>query len=95
MLARHGGPFVAELHQAVATATDAMSIGVDLIMVRDLARAHRDVTDDDGGAALREAIETRLRDAMADARQTGRDVFRSKPRKFAGSLYRAGAPPAV
>jgi CHAD domain-containing protein len=90
LLARYGGPFVEELHHAFAAATDAQGAAVDLIMVRDLARTHRDATDDEGGAALREEIETRLRDAISDARQAGRDVFRSKPRKFARSLDKAG-----
>jgi CHAD domain-containing protein len=91
LLARFGGPFVGELHEAVQAATDAQSPAVDLIMVRDLARTYRDAADDAGGAALREAIETRLRDAMAEARLAGREVYRIKPRKFARSLNKASA----
>lgn len=91
LLAKHGGPFVDELHHAVETACDAQGPAVDLIMVRDLAREFRDAADEQGGAALRDAIETRLREAIAEARSAGRKVFRSKPRKLARSLDKAGA----
>jgi hypothetical protein len=37
-------------------------------------------------------IETRLADAMAEAHRSARDVFRSKPRKFARTLDGAEKP---
>jgi hypothetical protein len=71
--------------------TEAQGPAVDLIMVRDLARAFRDASDEQAGAALREAIESRLGEAIAEARRAGRKVFRSKPGKFARSLEKAAA----
>jgi CHAD domain-containing protein len=92
LLSQHGGPLVAELYGALEAATEAQGPAVDLIMVRELARSYRDRCEDVGGASLRQAIDNRLRDAIAEARRLGRKVFRSKPRKFARTLENAAEP---
>jgi CHAD domain-containing protein len=88
LLARHAGPNVDELHRAVEAATDSQGPAVDLIMVRDLVREHREHAGD-ALSHLRAAISEHLDASITDARKAGRAVFRTKPRKFVRSLAKA------
>jgi CHAD domain-containing protein len=90
LLARHGGPYVDDLHRSVEAATDAQGGAVDVIMVRELVREHEDAAEPEAVGHLRGALAEHLQALMKDARRAGREVFRAKPRKFARELAKAG-----
>jgi CHAD domain-containing protein len=97
LLAQHAGPYVHELHRAIETVTDAQGAAVDVIMVRELVLEHGDAAEPDARDRLLETIEEHADALIADARSVGREVFRTKPRKFARALGKAArrdTPPA-
>lgn len=86
LLARYGGAKVGALRDEVAAVVDTQADAVDLIMLRDLVRAH---TQGDQHERLVAAIDHELAPQMKASRRAGRDAFRRKPAQLARRVLRA------
>lgn len=83
LLAGYAGERTAELHDELEQVADTQGPAVDLLMLRDLVRAHAAGIAPGAIDRLTATLETQLEDLVADSRRAGRDVFRKKPREFA------------
>jgi CHAD domain-containing protein len=83
LLAGYAGPLTSELHREVEHVTDTQGPAVDLIMLRDLVRAHASGVAPTAFERLAGTLKNQLDDLMADSRRAGRKVYRRKPDKFA------------
>ena len=87
LLAGYAGERVTELARDLDRVTDLQGPAVDLLMLRQLVRAHG--APGDASDQLAGAIEDQLDVLIDEARQAGKDVFARKPRRFARRLTKA------
>lgn len=89
LIAAHAGARLSAIHSEVAGITDALSPGVDLIMVHEFVATYGQGISDADLDHLRTAIDAQLSDLTKDGRKAGRDTYSQRPRKFAKRLARS------
>jgi CHAD domain-containing protein len=79
---------LAKLRSALGDIADGQRDAVDLLMLRDFVRAHRDRVDPDAVDLVLEALGTQLRPLLADVRRAAKGAFSQKPRPLGRSACR-------
>ncbi len=88
LLAGYAGSRTADLHRELEEVADTQGAAVDLLMLRDLVRAHATGISPDAIARLAATLEAQLEDLVPRSRRAARELFRAKPRKFARRVTR-------
>jgi CHAD domain-containing protein len=83
LLAGYAGGRTSDLHREVEHVTDTQGPAVDLLMLRDLVRAHASGISSEAIERLTATLDAQLDDLVTDSRRAGKDMFKRKPRKFA------------
>jgi CHAD domain-containing protein len=89
LVASHAGARAQAIHDEIDGVTEFLSPAVDLIMLREFVATYAQGIPAEDTARLVASIDQRLADLMKDARKSGRDSFRLKPRRFAKRLAKA------
>jgi CHAD domain-containing protein len=79
---------LSKLRAALGDVADGQRDAVDLLMLRDFTRAHRDRVDPDAVDLVLEALGTQIRPLLGDVRRAGKAAFSQKPRPLGRSACR-------
>ncbi|MCW5804070.1 MAG: CHAD domain-containing protein [Deltaproteobacteria bacterium] len=82
-------PGVADIGREIDKVNDVQGPVVDLIMVRDFVRHHRDQLDEETAARLLGVIDDRLSPLMKEARRAAKPAFKPRANDFARRLVEA------
>jgi hypothetical protein len=82
------GPRISALRGGLRDVARAQRDVVDLLMIRDFVRSHRDLVARDTVALLLDTLDAQLRPLLKDVRRAGKAAFREKPRRLARSACR-------
>jgi len=86
LLARYGGDKLTAMRDELSVVVDTQTDAVDLLMLRDLVRAH---AEGEARDHLIDTIDGQLRPLMKASRRAGREPFRRKPAQVARRVSRA------
>lgn len=89
LLAGYGGNRMAELAREIEGITDTQGPAVDVIMLRDFVRTHAAGIDAEAIEHLVIAVESQIKDLIADSRRAGRQAYKKKARRFAKRVTKA------